>query len=1215
MTDRERLEDILAAWRERQEQGEAVSPEQLLRENPDLSAELRAHFEALGHLERALSPQQGALPEGVPEVIGDFRILREVGRGGMGVVYEAEQISMRRPVALKLLSLVITASPQAVKRFQREARAGGRLHHTNIVPIYAMGQHGGHWYYTMELVRGSSLSAVLQEVRRQQGQIAEEEPPTSAGAGSSTSHLLGTDTGLDSYYLRAAEMFAGVAEALHLGHTEGVIHRDIKPSNLLLDADGTLKIVDFGLAHQEDAAGPSMTMTGDLIGTPVYMSPEQAMAKRVQIDHRTDIYSLGATLYEVLTLRPPFEGRTLQDLCAQIIAKDPLLPRRRNAHVPRDLETIVLKAMAKDRDRRYGSAAEMAHDLRRFAGGEAIRARRVGPLERTWRKVKRHKLVSSLVAAATVLAIVGASYAVRAAQESRRRRALEYDHLLARAEQVMTVRHELDMSEGEQTESAAALLAEAIRLQPERPEAFWIRALVAERTLEERWSDLEAAGRLGLAPRTWRALRAYLMEKQGRYGEAEREHRAAQQTPETPESMYFEGRLLSRRGEREPALAKFDEAIAQAGANRHLVLLIRRKRAYVNQKLGNYAEALHDLRSLQEMGYSTLRERIRIASLERRMGREEAANRKFQRVLTEVKEDGSADAWSALCWECRLAREPAWCDIATAEAIAVQGGDPRVARARIRYLNEAQRRDEALDLARENRKRHPNVHNLCAELARVHFERGEYEKARRVFEQSLAMKSRARCYSCLKGYGRTLYQLGEIDAAIIATQKAIKAQPWKPSCYYLLGLLFEEQGRVAEAEKAYRSSMQRKTSSASAVNNLAVLLLRHGEPKRALPLAERTIELEPETPQHHLLHGLVLMELEEIDEAEEALRKALRLDEHNGEAMYALGMLLSDAREDPQAALPWLQKAAKAQPEIADRHFAVGRVLNRLRRHEEAIAPLRRAIAREERQAHVHSELGYALYRGPRDVPGALKELDRAITLDDTLPTANLYRGTVRAEAQGDHEGALEDFDRCLELDETLEDCHLRRAESLLAHGHADRAVAALEGGLGAVPDSRVLWQRLLRMLQETGAFEVAIGTSRRALERFRQDSYALATLIASLRATGALEEAQSEAVAWRQQGPTTDGDALHGAYIHAVAGRTKQTHAALKLHGGPPDARARYMIASIHVVLGEIDEAVIRLEESLAGGYRLHPGMVHHPDLASSENPRIAALLKRFGP
>jgi serine/threonine protein kinase len=350
--------------------------------------------------------------------LGDFAIGREIGRGGMGVVYEALQVSLNRKVALKVLSTTLGLTTRAVQRFQNEAEAAAKLHHTNIVPIYAMGEESGTHFYAMELIEGPSLDQVLRQLRQTSvgtGAATATRPATPdpspldatgpcGDRPGSSSHGTGlTSSSLNSggaYFDTVARMMADVADALHHAHQQGVIHRDIKPSNLLLSTAGRLSVNDFGLARMLEQ--PGMTVTGEIVGTPLYMSPEQIAAGRVPLDHRTDVYSLGATLYELLTLQPPFEAERRDQLLAQIIQKEPRPPRKVNSKVPVDLETICLKAMDKDPDRRYQTTGQMAEDLRRYVNRFAILARRASTVARLRKWVKRNP---SLAAALTVVLV------------------------------------------------------------------------------------------------------------------------------------------------------------------------------------------------------------------------------------------------------------------------------------------------------------------------------------------------------------------------------------------------------------------------------------------------------------------------------------------------------------------------------------------------------------------------------------------------------------------------------------------------------------------------------------------------------------------------------------------------------------------------------------------------------------------------------------------
>jgi serine/threonine protein kinase len=368
-------------------------------------------------------------PPGLPERIGDFEILGELGRGGMGVVYRSRQCSLNRLVALKVLSSGLGLTTKAIMRFKLEAEAAAKLHHTNIVPIYWTGEEKRVPYYAMELIDGPSLDRVIKQLRAPadaSGNISDVETSVDQHVPdwvretliSSSTEAADISTGADtssldssasfgpegSWYDNLAKMMADVADALAHAHDQGIVHRDIKPANLLLSSDGRLSINDFGLARMLEQ--PGMTMTGELMGSPMYMSPEQITAGRLPLDHRTDIYSLGASLYELLTLTPPFPGQQRDQVLSQVIHKDPPKPRSINPRIPRDLETICLKAMEKDPDRRYQTAEQMAKDLRCFVNRHAISARRTGPVERAIRWARKNKALTAMASLTLVIGVV-----------------------------------------------------------------------------------------------------------------------------------------------------------------------------------------------------------------------------------------------------------------------------------------------------------------------------------------------------------------------------------------------------------------------------------------------------------------------------------------------------------------------------------------------------------------------------------------------------------------------------------------------------------------------------------------------------------------------------------------------------------------------------------------------------------------------------------------
>jgi eukaryotic-like serine/threonine-protein kinase len=309
--------------------------------------------------------------------LGDFRLVRELGRGGMGIVYEAEQISLARRVALKVLAVNSGLSGKQLARFQIEAQVAAVLNHPHIVPIFAVGCDQGVHYHAMRLIEGSSVAELLRERTRRHGGGGAFPPG------------------------EAARMAFQAADALEHAHALGILHRDIKPGNLMLDQRGHLWVSDFGLAHLQGVN--DLTLTGDMLGTLKYMSPEQAAGGRI-LDPRTDVYALGATLYELLTTVPAFDAADRQELLRQIAFDEPLPLNQRDARIPRDLETIVLKAMAKEPAHRYGSAGDLAEDLDRFLADRPILARRPSLAEKASRWSRRHH--RAMAAGAVLLVLI-----------------------------------------------------------------------------------------------------------------------------------------------------------------------------------------------------------------------------------------------------------------------------------------------------------------------------------------------------------------------------------------------------------------------------------------------------------------------------------------------------------------------------------------------------------------------------------------------------------------------------------------------------------------------------------------------------------------------------------------------------------------------------------------------------------------------------------------
>ncbi len=423
--DIDSVEKLADEFAERYRRGERPAIAEYERQYPHLAEQIRELFPALAFLEQN-RPAKEVLPVDakgtIPTQLGEYRIVREIGRGGMGVVYEAEQGSLGRRVALKILSTSALLDPSHVKRFRQEAMAAARLHHTNIVPVFGTGEQDGVHYYAMQYIDGRGLDAVLREVKRLRagtpqavatlhpdsaptgvlpnsivtGQFAavtpsyEQKAPEvsgSSGNGDTATSITCADASstssgdLRAYFSSVARIGVQAADALAYAHAQGVLHRDIKPSNLLLDAHGTVWVTDFGLAKADDAA--NLTHTGDVVGTLRYLPPERFAG---QSTPRGDVYALGLTLYEMLTLRPGFTAPDRGQLIHQVTQEEPARPRQIDRRISRDLETIVLKAIAKNPEGRYRTVRELAEDLRRYLEDRPIEARRTTSWEhfRLW---------------------------------------------------------------------------------------------------------------------------------------------------------------------------------------------------------------------------------------------------------------------------------------------------------------------------------------------------------------------------------------------------------------------------------------------------------------------------------------------------------------------------------------------------------------------------------------------------------------------------------------------------------------------------------------------------------------------------------------------------------------------------------------------------------------------------------------------------------------
>jgi tetratricopeptide (TPR) repeat protein len=892
------------------------------------------------------APSDTALPH---TQLGDFELLREIGRGGMGVVYEARQISLKRHVALKVLPPGLGLTDQAVQRFEREAQAAGKLHHTNIVPVHATGEDRGCHYYAMELVQGQSLAQVLNDLRGEQPNLG----------------LSDTDTGGREWFDTVARLMADVGDALHYAHGQGVIHRDVKPANLLLSDDGRLCLGDFGLARV--AQEPGMTVSGSFLGTPAYMSPEQVAAGRAQLDHRTDVYSLGAVLYEMLTLQRPFQGDSREQILTGILSKDPRPPRRVNPRVPVDLETICLKAMEKDPDRRYATAGEMAADLRQFLQRGLIAARRAGPLRRFGKRIRGHPIAATVVAA-TILVLILAGFAWQVSGERNREAA-------ARA----TAHAQLHMNAGEYQE-ALGRIDEALGIDPRLTPARLLRARILMQLGRTREAVEIAQGLLASEPDDWTAHLILAAAAESRTDPrttiAAGEHvRAVERlAPETAEAYYLRALMLDSSAE---AVALLDRALEIDPGNVDALVERIQRRIW----LKNFGAALVDCEQLVAL-------RPRSAIGRNLAGTVHLAQHNPQQALVEAERAIRLDPEDPKNYDLRASVfdymgrfDEAIADLTRRIELNPDRAESYAHRAKL-YSDNRQ-----LDLAEADARRAIEVDPECADgyqrLGFIHMRRTDDEGMREVVdaaEQALSGVADPRRQKVWHaGIARFALTIGEVEWAAAHVERSLELDrsQWLGHIVQARILLFQgEADRFHEAcERAAAAEVADPGDFWDRGRNLRDYCRRSD-----LVLADfsRAIELAPWWADPYKDRGETYRSLGRLEEGLTDLNRAIELAPHWGEAHYSRGRIqaqwgrfeesLADyERAEEMGLLGWLDEELL--------RFNQAEALDSLGRAEEGLELLDRMVARNPQSALGRDFRARFLFRMGR-VEEALAELE-----------------------------------------------------------------------------------------------------------------------------------------------------------------------------------------------------------------------------------------------
>jgi tetratricopeptide (TPR) repeat protein len=992
--DRDRqLDELVVAYLEAVDAGQAPDRARWLERAPELAAELAEFFadqdRVRGWTEplRGLSPQPADLftgatvvgPRGTSAVapgafVRDYWLIEEIARGGMGVVYKARQLSLGRPVALKMILGGPSATPADLRRFRSEAEAAAHLDHPNIVPIYEVGEHAGQHFFSMKLIEGGSLKDHMARVRGD------------ARAG--------------------ARLLAVAVRAVHYAHQRGILHRDLKPANILLDAQGRPHITDFGLAKRiERDAG--LTRSGAVVGTPSYMAPEQARGQTRQLTVAADVYSLGAILYELLTGRPPFRGKDLLDVLRQVVEREPQRPGAVASGVDRDLETVCLKCLRKEPEKRYESAVALAEDLERWLRGEPIRARRAGPAERALKWARRRPAAAALAAVLAVVATgLTAGYARYAYQRSEQEEKNRWSADQARRDAEALLLLAQDAASQERWPEALEAAQEALgrvrdnpALAEYREPAERLRATAA-RKLADGEARAKAREKYGQFVRARDEALAHETLFSGADAAANRE--AARKAAR--EALDLFGLAADPGGPWEPGAAFSDQEKADIIDGCHEMLLVWAEAEARAASPAPPEEALHILDRAKALGQPGRAYYLRRAGYLAELGRadeareasRQAAERQpgsaldfFLLGYDEQKRDGLGPAVGHFTEALRQRPDHFWANYFLA-VCCLRSEPARPAKA-------------AEHLARCLVQR-PGAARVYLLLAITHGELGDFtaaeEDAREALKAlSLNPDDDVR-YAVLVNRGALRGRQGDYLAAKADLHQAVELRPRHYQAYANLAKVYQQQEKLPDAirqlDRAVEIGRQLEDASALAIlyRNRAQVHAALGKPELALADCASALDLAP-SADLHAERGRLLDGSGRFEEAVRAYGEALALASNFPDAN------LGRARALLKLPVPRLKEAAADLDCYLDR-------------------PPRTAEAEILAEAHRLHGLTRA---GLQDYAGAISDYTQALGLRPDSATYS-YRGWARL-VEADTAQALADFEKAIGLERDNGDAYL----------------------------------------------------------------------------------------------------------------------------------------------------------------------------------------------
>jgi serine/threonine-protein kinase len=998
------LDEVLFAYLREAEAGRTPERHEWLARYPELAGELTAFLADQERLERLAAPLRQVVHPGRVDdtpgpganlTFGDYELEAVIGQGGMGVVYRARQKSLDRVLALKMIRAGSLATSEDVERFRNEARAAAALDHPNIVPVYEVGEQQGQLYFSMKLIEGGSLAGHLPRFRH--------DPRG------------------------AARLVQTVARAVHHAHQRGILHRDLKPANILLDAGDQPHITDLGLCKRM-AAEEVQTRTGQLVGTPAYMAPEQATGPGSFLTPAVDVHALGVILYELLTGQPPFRGDTPLQTLEQVVACEPVSLRRRNPGVPRELETICHKCLEKEPGKRYGSALELADDLGNFLEDRPIQARRQTLVQRVGKWARRHR--TAVVAAVVCLVVTLAAAAGSAGWVLGERAARQREAEARVVEALEAAKPGL-----EQGNPHDPTLITAVQRAQAQVDSGVVGAALREQ-VEQLRRDVEMLVRLENArlqvAAAYRKTGVDLAGADRLYAKAFEWYgveggSTLEEVAEVVRNSAIRSHLISGMDNWNSIRIRLK---LSTGYLLRVAILADddpwRQQVRGAAMRGDHA-ALERLAEEQDTGKQAPDTLVLLANTLRHAGNGTAA----EGLLRRAQQRHPADFHVNFSLAYALSRQPS---ASKAEVI--------------RFYQ------AALALRPHSPIVHHNLGNAFREASRLVEAEAACRKAIEL-QPDLALAH--------VGLGNTLSDQRRWAAAEAEFRKAIELQPTLAEAYYDFGLSLLEQKKWADAERMHRKATLLQPDHAEAHRNLAIALLERGKLADAESACRASLKLQPRSAEAHSTLGTVLHDRGKLLQAEAAQRQAIVLNPNLAEVHSNLGTVLQD-RGKLEEAIDEHRLAVRLKPDSPLVHYCLGTALYASKQFDEAIASFRRALQLQKDYPDAHNYLGIVHHqKGQHDEAIACFRQAIALKTDDADAHNNLGLA-LRARRLVDE--AISEFKQAIRFKKDYAEAHNNLGAALQARGELDEAIACFRQAIRLQKDYAEAHNNLTTTLQ-----------------------------------------------------------------------------------------------------------------------------------------------------